>query len=55
VIFMPGRFTPGQRAPNNDWIGGWVGPRVGLDPVVEKEKPIIVPAGNRAPVVQPVA
>jgi hypothetical protein len=28
-------FTPGERAPGTHWIGGWVGPRTGLD-VVEK-------------------
>jgi hypothetical protein len=27
----PGRFTPGERAPGTHWIGGWVGPTVGLD------------------------
>jgi hypothetical protein len=27
----PGRFTPGERAPGTHWIGGWVGPRAGLD------------------------
>jgi hypothetical protein len=33
----PDRFTPGERAPGNHWIGGWVGPRAGLDDV-EKRK-----------------
>jgi hypothetical protein len=27
----PGRFNPGERAPDTHWIGGWVGPRVGLN------------------------
>jgi hypothetical protein len=27
----PSRFTPGGRAPGINWIGGWVGPRAGLD------------------------
>jgi hypothetical protein len=27
----PCRFTPGERAPSTHWIGGWVGPRAGLD------------------------
>jgi hypothetical protein len=27
----PGRFTPGERAHGTHWIGGWVGPRAGLD------------------------
>jgi hypothetical protein len=25
------RFTPGERTPGTHWIGGWVGPRAGLD------------------------
>jgi hypothetical protein len=29
----PGRFTPEERAPDTHWIGGWVGPRAGLDDV----------------------
>jgi hypothetical protein len=31
----PRRFTPGERAPSTHWIGGWVGPRAGLE---DKEK-----------------
>jgi hypothetical protein len=27
----PGCFTPGEIAPGTHWIGGWVGPRTGLD------------------------
>jgi hypothetical protein len=27
----PGRFTPRETAPSTHWIGGWVGPRAGLD------------------------
>jgi hypothetical protein len=27
----PGYFTPRERAPSTHWIGGWVGPRYGLD------------------------
>jgi hypothetical protein len=27
----PGRFTPGERTPGTHWIGGWVGPRAGLN------------------------
>jgi hypothetical protein len=27
----PGRFTPRERAAGTHWIGGWVGPRVGVD------------------------
>jgi hypothetical protein len=42
-----GRFTPGERAPGTHWIGGWVGPRAGLDDM-EKKK-ILVPTGTRIP------
>jgi hypothetical protein len=41
----PCRFTPGERAPGTHWIGGWVGPRVGID---EVEK-ILDPTGTRTP------
>jgi hypothetical protein len=27
----PGCFTPGERTAGVHWIGGWVGPRAGLD------------------------
>jgi hypothetical protein len=27
----PGRSTSGEKAPGTHWIGGWVGPRAGLD------------------------
>jgi hypothetical protein len=33
----PGSFTRGERFPGTHWIGGWLGPRVGLDDV-EKGK-----------------
>jgi hypothetical protein len=33
----PGRLTPGERSLATHWIGGWVGPRAGLD-AVEKRK-----------------
>jgi hypothetical protein len=36
------RFTPGERAPGTHWIGGWVGPRAGLDDV-EKRKFLTLP------------
>jgi hypothetical protein len=38
-----GRFTPGEKAPGTHWIGGWVGPRAGLD-YMEKWK-ILTPPG----------
>jgi hypothetical protein len=48
----PGRFTFVERAPGSHWIGGWVGPTVGLDAVGSKEKSL-TPIGNRIPAVQP--
>jgi hypothetical protein len=36
-VSRPGRFTTGEIAPGTQWIGGWVGPRAGLD-VMEKRK-----------------
>jgi hypothetical protein len=51
----PGSFTPGERAPGIHWIGGWVGPRAGLDDV-EKRKFFNLRDSNSDPsVVQPVA
>jgi hypothetical protein len=35
----PGRFIPRERAPGTRWIGGWMGPRVGLDAVVKRKIP----------------
>jgi hypothetical protein len=51
--YRPDRFTFGDRDRGAHWIGGWVGPRAGLD-TVEKRKSL-TPVGNRTPVVQPVA
>jgi hypothetical protein len=33
----PCRFTIGESVPSTHWVGGWVGPRAGLDDV-EKRK-----------------
>jgi hypothetical protein len=33
------RFTHKERAPGTHWIGGWVGPRAGLDAVVKRKIP----------------
>jgi hypothetical protein len=41
-ISRPGRFSPRERAPFTHWIGGWVGPRAGLDDV-EKRKFLTLP------------
>jgi len=31
-----GRFTPGKINIGTHWIGGWLGPRVGLEAVVKR-------------------
>jgi hypothetical protein len=36
LVSRPGRFTPGETAPGTHWIGGWVGPRAGLDRVEQR-------------------
>jgi hypothetical protein len=46
-VSCPCRFTPRERAPGTQWIGGWVGPRAGLDTVVKRKIPS--PAGTRTP------
>jgi len=38
----PGRFVTGKGAPETDWIGGWLGPRIGLDAVTKREFPLAV-------------
>jgi hypothetical protein len=37
VSFTPQQFYPMERAPGTHWLGGWVGPRDGLD-TAEKRK-----------------
>jgi len=34
-----GQFTPREKARDTHWIGGWVGPRTGLDTVVNRTIP----------------
>jgi hypothetical protein len=36
-----GCFTPNERAPYTQWIGGWMGPVVGLDAVENREIPYL--------------
>jgi hypothetical protein len=48
----PGRYTPGERAPGSHWIGGWVGPRTGLDDV-EKRKFLTLPGLELRPLCCP--
>jgi hypothetical protein len=33
LVSRSGPFTSGERSPATPWIGGWVGPRAGLDDV----------------------
>jgi len=35
----PGRFITRKRDPGTRWIGGWVGPRAGLDVAVKRMIP----------------
>jgi hypothetical protein len=52
-VLRPCRFTPRERITH--WIGGWVGPRAGLDDV-EKRRFLSLPGLELRPsVVQPVA
>jgi len=38
-VSRSGHFTPGERTPSIQWIGGWMGPRVSLDAVAKKKNP----------------
>jgi hypothetical protein len=38
-VSNPGRFTPRERTPGTNWIGGWVGSRAGPDAVVNRKIP----------------
>jgi hypothetical protein len=46
------RFTPGERASGTHWLGGWVGPRAGLDNV-EKRKFLPLPRLELRPLCRP--
>jgi hypothetical protein len=46
------QFTLGERAPNTHWIGGWVGPRTGLENV-EKRKSLLLPVLHLQPLSYP--
>jgi hypothetical protein len=48
----PGRFSPGERAPDTHLIEGWVGPRAGLDDV-EKRKFLTLPGLELRPLNRP--
>jgi hypothetical protein len=48
----PGRFTPGEIAPGTNWLGGWVGPKAGLNDV-EKIKFLTLPGLELWPFCRP--
>jgi hypothetical protein len=48
----PGRFTPGKNVPDTHWIGGWMGPRAGMD-TVEKRKILTPPDLKLQPLGRP--
>jgi hypothetical protein len=49
---LPGRFTPGERAPGTLWVGGLVNPRAGLDDV-KKGKFMTLPRLKLRPLSRP--
>jgi hypothetical protein len=48
----PGHFTPGEKAPGTQWIGGWVDPRAGLDDL-KKRKFLTLPGLELRPLGHP--
>jgi hypothetical protein len=48
----PCRFNPREKTPSTHWIGGWVGPRAGLDGM-EKGKFLILPGIELKPLGHP--
>jgi hypothetical protein len=48
----PDRFAPEERAPGTHWIGGWVGPRAGLNDV-GKRKFLTLPGLELWPLCRP--
>jgi hypothetical protein len=42
VMSLP-HFTPGERTLGTHWIGGWVGPRAGLDTEAREKNPLPLP------------
>jgi hypothetical protein len=52
VSFTPQPLYPREKAPSTHWIGGWVGPRAGLDNV-EKTKFLTLPGLELRPLGHP--
>jgi hypothetical protein len=48
----PGQFASGEKAPVTHYIGGWVGPRAGLDDM-EKRKFLTLPGLKLRPLGRP--
>jgi hypothetical protein len=48
----PGRITPDERVPGTHWLGGWVGPRAGVDDV-DKRKFLSLPGLELRPLGRP--
>jgi hypothetical protein len=55
VSFMFRPRYPGEKFLGTHWVGGWVGPRVGLDSVKERREKFIGSVGNQTPAAQLVA
>jgi hypothetical protein len=51
-VSRPSCFTPGERVPSTHWIGGWVGPRAGLNDL-EKRKFLTLPGLKLGLLVRP--
>jgi hypothetical protein len=51
-VSRPSHFTSGGKASGTHWMGGWVGPRAGLDDV-EKRKFLTLPGLELRPVRSP--
>jgi hypothetical protein len=52
-LHTPVAFSLRERGTDTHWIGGWVGPRAGLDEVVKDKFP--APTGTRTSIIQTVA
>jgi hypothetical protein len=48
----PGHFTPEERLSGTNWLGGWVGPRAGLD-AMERRKFLTLPGLDLRPLARP--
>jgi len=53
-LHVPAAVTP-RKNPGTHCMGSWVCPKAGLDAAAKRKHPLLVPTGNRTPVIQPVA